>query len=212
VRWTGVNLSNDHAQHIVHDAAQDFARFYTSQCARERSEARQLPVLVLTSDRKGVVVRTQDLRPATRKRVLRAATSPQGTVTSPPRRYVRRLATVASVYEIARFSRTAGDVVESFFPSDPRPIVQRPVPKAKRLWASLAHTPDAMTGELFEEALRQDPEHSKDWGVLVDGDPHQIQRFQTWAQRLQLPLAIICDIVHVLGYLWKAARSCNVKK
>lgn len=27
VRWTGVRLSNDHAQQIVHDAAQDFGRF-----------------------------------------------------------------------------------------------------------------------------------------------------------------------------------------
>lgn len=204
MRWTGVRLSNDHAQQIVHDAAQDFVRFYTRQCAREQVEARLLPVLVLTSDGKGVVVRTQDLRPATRKRALHAATSPQQSVASRPRRYLRRIATVASVYEITRFIRTADDVVESFFHSEPRPAVQRPAPQAKRLWASLAQTPDAVTGQLFDEALQRDPEHSKEWVVLVDGDPHQIQRFQSWAQRLHIPLTIICDIVHVLGYLWKA--------
>jgi hypothetical protein len=126
MRWTGVSLSNDHAQQSVHDAAQDFVRFYTRQCAREQVEARLLPVLVLTSDGKGVVVRTQDLRPATRKRALQAATSSQQHVTSPPRRYVRRIATVASVYEITRVSRTADDVVESFFHSGSHPSIQRP--------------------------------------------------------------------------------------
>lgn len=94
--------------------------------------------------------------------------------------------------------------MERFFHSEPRPAVQRPAPQAKRLWASLAQTPDAVTGQLFDEALQRDPAHSKEWVVLVDGDPHQIQRFQSWAQRLHVPLTILCDIVHVLGYLWKA--------
>jgi hypothetical protein len=203
-RWTGVAITKDHALDIMHDAAQDFARFYTARCRRESREAQALPVLVLTSDGKGVLVRTQDLRPATRKRAMQQKPSPKGVTAPPPRRHARRMATVASIYGVARFVRTPEELVEHFFPTGERPARSRPASKAKRLWASLKQPPEVVTRELFEEALRRDPDQMKEWVVVVDGDPHQIARFRRLAKAYHVNLTIICDIVHVLGYLWKA--------
>jgi hypothetical protein len=204
-RWTGGSMTKDHALEIVHDAAQDFARFYTLQCRRESLEAQALPVLILTADGKGILVRTQDLRPATRKRATQQAAKHGNGAATTTRRHSRRMATVASVYEVARFVRTPEDIVESFFPTRERPSYSRPAPKAKRLWASLKHAPETVIRELFEDALRRDPDQKKDWAVVVDGDPHQIAHFRRLAKAYHVHLSIICDIVHVLGYLWKAA-------
>ena len=128
-RWTGVTITKDHAHRIIQDAGQDFAQFYALHCAQERLEAQPLPLLVLTSDGKGVPVRTKDLLPATRKRAAQLTPRKGGDVEPPKRRHTRRMATVASVYEVARFVRTPEDIVDSFFPRTLRPPLQRPVPK-----------------------------------------------------------------------------------
>jgi len=204
-RWTGVTLTKALVQHIVRDAAQDFDPFYAQQYDREYAEAQSLPLLVLTVDGKGVLVRTEDLRPATRKKRTTHLARPQGNPMDRPHRgYTRRMATVASAYEVARFVRTPDEIVDGFFAPRPQPPRQRPVPKAKRLWASLTQSSKVVIRTLFEDALRRDPNHTKDWVVLVDGDLHQIQRVQACAQLFEVPLTIVCDIVHVLGYLWKA--------
>jgi hypothetical protein len=204
-RWTGVTMTKKHALEIVRDAALDFAQFYTRRCRQESPEAQALPLLILTADGKGILVRTQDLRPATRKRAAQQKLPHKGGVATTIRRHARRMATVASVYEVDRFVRTPEDIVENFFPTRERPSHSRPVPKAKRLWASLKQAPETVIRELFDDALRRDPDLKKDWVVVVDGDPHQIARFRRLAKTYQVPLTIICDIVHVLGYVWKAA-------
>jgi hypothetical protein len=204
-RWTSVTMTKSLARQIVRDAAQDFAPFYAQQYAREHADAQTLPLLVLTVDGKGVLVRTEDLRPATRKKRAAQPARPHGNPLDPPvRKFTRRMATVASVYEVARFVRTPDEIVDSFFAPDASPHRQRPVPKAKRLWASLKRTRKAVIRDLFEDALRRDPDHTKDWVVLVDGDWHQITCVQACARQFGVSLTIICDIVHVLKYLWKA--------
>jgi hypothetical protein len=122
------------------------------------------------------------------------------------------MATVASAYEVARFVRTPDEIVDRFFAPPPHPPLHRPVPKAKRLWASLTQPSKAVIQTLFEDALRRDPRHTKDWVVLVDGDLHQIARVQACAERFAVPLTIVCDIVHVLGYLWKAGAVLQRKE
>jgi len=207
-RWTGVTITKNHALDIVQAAVQDFAQFYAVQCRRERREAAPLPLLILTADGKGVLVRTQDLRPATRKRAAQRAAKKGAESNETTRWHARRMATVASVYEIDRFVRTPEEIVESFFPTQEPSSSRRrrpPVPKAKRLWASLKHPPETIVRDLFEDAMRRDPAQQKEWVVLVDGDPHQIARFRRLAKASRVRLTLICDIVHVLGYLWKAA-------
>ena len=211
--WTGVTITPPLAQRIVWDAAQDFDGFYARQYAEERGAAQALPVLVLTVDGTGGLVKTEDLRPATRKKRAAYPARPRGNpLDAPHREYTRRMATVASAYEVARFCRTPEEIVDRFFALRPPPLLQRPVPKAKRLWASLRLPSKTVIRTLFEDALRRDPTHVKDWVVLVDGDLHQIKRVQAWARQFEVPLTIICDIVHVLGYLWKAGAVLQRKE
>ena len=213
-RWTGVTITPPLAQHIVQDAAQDFDTFYTQQYDRESGKALRLPVLVLTVDGTGVLVRTQDLRPATRKkRLIQQLARPQGNpMETPQRQYTRRMATVASAYEVARFVRTPDEMVDRFFAPRSSSPGQRPVPMAKRLWASLSQSRKAVIQAIFEDALRRDPHHTKEWVVLVDGDPHQISCVQACAEVYESPVTIVCDIVHVLGYLWKAGAVLQRKE
>lgn len=63
----------------------------------------------------------------------------------------------------------------------------------------------------FQEALHRDDGQTKDWVVLVDGDPHQIKQFHDLAQTAQVSITIVCDIIHVLGYLWKAGKVLCAK-
>jgi len=42
--------------------------------------------------------------------------------------------------------------------------------------------------------------------VLVDGDPKQIKRIKSTAKSHAISITIILDIIHVIEYLWKAAR------
>jgi hypothetical protein len=206
-RWTGMTITKNHALDIVQEAVQDFSTFYAVRCRRERLEAGPLPLLILTADGKGVLVRTEDLRPATRKRAAQRAAKRGAEPDTTKRRHARRMATVASAYEVGRFVRTPEDIVDAFFPTQEPPSCRRPLPEAKRLWASLKDSPDLIIEELLKDALRRDPAQKKDWVVLVDGDPHQIARFRRLAKAYHVHLTLICDIVHVLGYLWKAAAA-----
>ena len=46
----------------------------------------------------------------------------------------------------------------------------RPRPEHKRVWASLAQSPEAVIGEMFKEAAHRDPKGQKPWVALVDGN------------------------------------------
>ena len=45
--------------------------------------------------------------------------------------------------------------------------------------------------------------------MLVDGASHQIQRIKSEARKRGVKVTIVCDFVHVLGYLWNAAACLH---
>lgn len=57
------------------------------------------------------------------------------------------------------------------------------------------------------EKHSRDPGHRRTWVVLVDGSKQQIEAIQAEARRLRVTVHIVCDFIHVLQYLWKAAWS-----
>jgi len=65
-RWTGVTITKEQAKKIVIESAIDFKEFYDNQ--KEKSIPNESPLLILTSDGKGVVMRHEDLREETKKR------------------------------------------------------------------------------------------------------------------------------------------------
>jgi hypothetical protein len=210
-RWTEVKISKYQAKKIIIESANDFSEFYYFQFSKEKREAKKLPLIILTSDGKGVVMRKEDLREATRKKSRKKKKfTKRDNIFHKDKSNSKRIATVASVYEIARFIRKPVDIIQDFFlkPESKR-NTKRPRPKAKRVWASLENSSEKVINEIFEEALQRDPLNQKEWVVLVDGDLNQIKKFKKLSKKFGVKLTIICDIIHVIGYLWKAGKVLN---
>jgi hypothetical protein len=79
----------------------------------------------------------------------------------------------------------------------------------KRVWASVERDPQHVIDELFDEALRRDPDRQRQWVVSIDGNRDQLTRIQAAAARHGVAVTIIIDFIHVLEYLWEAARALN---
>ena len=211
-RWTGVKIAKEQAKKIIIESAKDFNKFYDFQFLNEKKIATTQPLIRLTSDGKGVVMLTNDLREATRKKAVCSKTNNRSRhFLNKNKSNSKRMATVASVYEIAQFIRQPEDIIEEFF-STSKNKIKRPRPTAKRVWASLEKSSEEVINEIFKEALQRNPDMSKEWVVLVDGDPHQIKKFKKLAKQFGVKLTIICDIIHVLEYLWKAGKVLNDEK
>jgi len=66
--------------------------------------------------------------------------------------------------------------------------------------------------KMFEEALQRKNSDSKEWVVLVDGDLNQIRAIKHISRQFNKNVVIICDIIHVLEYIWKAGKVLNEKE
>lgn len=213
-RWTGVRIAKGRIRNIIIDAARDFEAFYSPRNVREGDAEQAPPLVILTSDGKGIFMRHEDLREATKKRAGRDRDDRKnGKFAKGRKANSKRMATVASVYETDRFVRKPGDVGREFFSKpDSLKRTDRPSPKAKRVWASLEKAGEETIREVFDEALRRDPLNEREWVVLVDGDHSQIRKFKKFSRMFGVSLTIVCDIIHVLKYVWKAGKALNDEK
>jgi hypothetical protein len=80
------------------------------------------------------------------------------------------------------------------------------VAEAKWVHASVETDAAAVIGAGFAEAGRRDAEHRHRWVALVDGNHHQIDRIEAEAADRGVHVEIIVDVVHVVEYVWEAAR------
>jgi hypothetical protein len=151
-------------------------------------------------DGKGVVMRQQDLREATRKAAEKSKRKLKTRLSRGEKRNRKRMATVAAIYEVDPHPRTAEQIMGLDGQETTRPKVRN-----KRVWASLRQSPDAVIEELFAEAERRDPGHERTWLVLVDGQETQLGEVEAAIARHRAGTGVIQDFVHVLEYLWKAA-------
>ncbi len=200
--YTGATIGKRQVEELAQRSAVDFEAFYTLPW-EEREDADDL--LVLTFDGKGIAMRKEDLRPATRKAAEQKPRKLATRLTSGEKRNRKRMAQVAAVYSIEPFERTPADVLHEL--RHLRDVnKQRPRPFNKRVWASVAREPKDVIREAFDEALTRDPDKRRRWVVLVDGNNDQIQLIQKEARRCGVEIAIVLDFIHVLEYLWKAAH------
>ena len=197
---TGGRIPKRQSEEVVVKVAQDFEAFYAMR--HPQGNEAQEELLVLTTDGKGIVMRHEDLREATRKAAARARTKRKPRVSPGVKRQRKRMATVASVYTVAPYARRPEAVMSPEEKPRPRPTVHH-----KRVWASVKREADAVIDDLFQEALRRDPAQHRAWVVLVDGEPHQLARIHAAAARYQVSVTIVMDFMHVLEYLWEAAHS-----
>lgn len=197
---TGARVPKRQVEELTVRAAQDFDAYYRDRlCEPEQTD----DLLVLSFDGKGIAMRHEDLREATRKA---AATEPKlhTRLAKGEKPNRKRMAQVAAVYSIAPWQRTSSDVLHGL--REPR-AATRPRPTNKRVWASAARSAQAVIEDAFDEALRRDPDLRRRWVVLVDGQRDQIKRVERAARKVGVEITIVLDIVHALEYLWRAAYT-----
>jgi hypothetical protein len=204
--YTGAHVPKRQFEELVIRAAQDFEAFYAGRQASARADPLTGSILVLTVDGKGVVMRPEDLREPTQRAAAARAKTFTARLGSSRRLHAKRMASVAAIYTVEPFVRTPEEILpesptlESTGPARPRP-------EHKRVWASLAQSPEAVIREMFDEAARRDPKGQKRWVALVDGNLPQIDHLQHLAEERNIPLILIVDFIHVAQYVWKAAGA-----
>jgi hypothetical protein len=212
-RTAGVKIGKRQVEELVLRAAADVDSF----CAGRRpAPAPDDHALVLTFDGKGIVMRPDALRPATAKAAA-AARNKLATRLSPGEKNGRkRMAELACVYDAVPVPRTPEDVIST--PArkpkkqkarDKQGKEKRRDPQAKGKWLTASVTDDipAVITAAFGEAERRDPQHLREWAVLVDGNNTQIDAVAAETARRGVTVTIIIDLIHVLEYLWQAAWS-----
>jgi len=211
-RQLGTAVGKRQVEEVVGRAAQDFDAFYARPI--HSTPVQTDPILVISADGKGVVMLPRDLREPTRKAAQKASRRLDKRLTKGEKRHRKRMATVATVYTIARHLRTAEEVVHCMAPFHQRDPPPRPRPHNKRVWASLKMTPEELIEEAFREALGRDPERDKTWVALVDGNKTQLAILEDLARKYKVRLTIILDIMHVAEYLWGASLAfyCEASK
>ncbi|MGH8905228.1 MAG: hypothetical protein ACRD0K_01595 [Egibacteraceae bacterium] len=60
----------------------------------------------------------------------------------------------------------------------------------------------SVVDQIFDEADRRDPGRQRAWVALVDDNNHQIGRIQAEAKACEVNVTIVCDLIHVLEYLY----------
>lgn len=210
---SGATLGKRQAEELAVRAASDFDAFYESREQASRLEAAQTgDILVLSVDGKGIVMRPEDLRPATRKAASKRRPKLSKRRSKGEKAGTKRMATVAAVYTAAPHVRTADDVVHDLRRSTDAPApTRRPQPENKRVWASVTKPPATVIEEVFAEAQRRDPSRAKRWTALVDGQESQLSLLEAAASRHGVELTIILDVIHVIEYLWKAAWAFHAE-
>jgi len=203
VRNTGGKVPKRQVEELVRRAAVDFDDFYETRRHEAVDDMSTGPILVISSDGKGVVMLKQDLREQTRKAAEKRANKMDQRLSSGEKKNSKRMATVATVYTIEPFERAP----ENLLSESGCTLIKekRPRPEKKRVWASLEKNAREVIEDAFCEACARDPVHEKKWVALVDGDKNQLRILNDMVSDNEL--TVIVDIIHVIEYLWDAGRA-----
>jgi hypothetical protein len=215
VRATGVRIGKRQLEELARRAAVDVEAFYLQRVIDPAPDGWPL---VLTFDGKGIVMLPDALRPAT-ARAAAAAKGKLATRLSPGEKNGRkRMAELACVYDAAPVPRTPEEVISTPAQKRRKNKAQARKPKgkgkprepqARGKWLTASVTDDipAVIAAAFDEAQRRDPQHKREWPVLIDGNNTQIEAVTSEAGRRGVTVTVVIDFIHVLEYLWKAAWS-----
>jgi hypothetical protein len=205
-KTTGGHVPKRQTEEMVVAVAQDFEAFYQTRAITVPEDTGD--PLILSLDGKGIVMRRESLRTATRKAAERERHKMKTRLSAGEKRNRKRMATVATVYSIEPYPRTAEAIMGVEEASE---HTSKPRPRNKRVWASVQREAQAVTEEVFQEALRRDPERQRPWVMLVDGQPQQLDQIKTCMTHHGVGVTLILDFIHVLEYLWSAAFCLSAK-
>jgi hypothetical protein len=210
---TAGHVPKRQAEQEVVRAAADFEAFYETRTPPANDTLSTRALEVMSSDGKGVAMRPEALRDATRKA---AEAEKADAVRGDPmaerkaRRHDKRMAVVTANWEQEPHRRTAQDVLERLR-RDPAGRKRRPRsdkaprPQNKRVAASLTKTYADGIAEMFQEAQRRNPDGERRNVVLLDGDEKQIEYVEAEARKRRMSVTVVLDLIHVIHYLWTIA-------
>ncbi|HIE01148.1 MAG TPA: hypothetical protein EYP59_12815 [Thiotrichaceae bacterium] len=190
---------------IVKQCAIDFDSFYQETFINTKTDELSLvPIMVLTTDAKGIIMRHDSLREGTIKRQCNTNNKLKHRLSKFDAGNRKRMAQVASIYFIERFVRLSYDIISDFLRTKAR--MKRPRPLGKRIWARVEKNSSQVISELFYEAYHSFPTQDKEWVMLVDGQEYPLSEINKMAKSLFVTITIILDLIHVIEYLWDAAH------
>jgi hypothetical protein len=198
-RQTGVLIGKRQLEGLAARAASDVASFYEQ---RPRELPSRADVLVISADGKGIVMRPEGLRERTRKAAEKEQHKIKTRLSRGERSNRKRIAEIAAVYDVTPVARSPADILSDEGEEGPRKV---PVAKGKWLTGSVVDEAYEVIARAFDEGERRDPTHVRTWVALVDGNKSQIDQIHDEAIARCVKIAIVCDCVHVLEYLWGAA-------
>ena len=162
-RSTGVHLGKRQVEQLARRGATDIDEFYRQA---EHEPAAACDVVVISADGKGIVMRPEGLRPATKKAADQQVHKLKTRLSKGEKKNRKRIAELAVVYDAEPVARQAVDIIGRSR-DDPKP--SGPQAKSKWVTASVVDDPRQVIAEAFAEASRRDPGHDRTWVVLVDG-------------------------------------------
>ena len=210
---TGGHVPKRQAEQEIMRAAADFEAFYATRTPPANDALSSKGLQVMSSDGKGVTMRPEALRDATRKEAEEAKRSAvRGDPMAPRklRRSDKRMAVVTAVWEQEPHKRSAKDVIARL-KRDPKGrsrqprSAKAPRPQNKRVAASLTLSHAEGVSEMFDEAQRRNPDGARKNVVLIDGDEKQLANVEAEAQSRGMSVTIVFDLIHVIHYLWLIA-------
>jgi len=209
---TSGHVPKRQAEELTVRAAQDADAFYAQPRAANDTVS-PTAIQVLSADAKGLTMRPEALRDATRKEAEAAkvdAVKGDPMAQRKLRQHDKRMAIVTAVYDVEPHARTAEEIVEGLRPKKgaaakaARKKARGPRPQNKRLAASVTSTQAEGIADLFDEADRRDPARERKTVVLIDGDKKLRKAAEHEATKHCRPITLIVDVIHVLHYLWMA--------
>ena len=201
-RATGDRLGKRQVEELAARTAVDFDDFYATRKLPPAADPGD--VLALSADGKGIVMRPEALRPATARAAAKTSPKLATRLSKGEKRNRKRMAELGAVYDAAPVVRTPADILPDCGAKRAE-VTAGPTASNKWLTTSVVEEAASVVHAIFDEAERRDPNHTRAWVALVDGANHQIDRIRAEAKTRGVEVSIICDFIHVLEYVWKAA-------
>jgi len=208
---TRAGVAKRQVEELARRAAVDFDEFYARREFDSDHATEMGPLMILSFDQKGIVMRKEDLLDATRKIADGEARKLQSRRCKGEPHGRKRMAAVAAVYTIQPHKRSAADIIKGLRHIRDAKQKQGPKPELKRLWASVDQSPLDVIRAAFAEALKRDRMSEKRWIVLIDGDRKLERWVKRAAEEFGVAVTLGLDLIHALQYLWKAGMAFHAE-
>jgi hypothetical protein len=201
-RASGTRIGKRQIEQLTVRAAVDVERFYR---AADPVPCTADTPLIISVDGKGIVMRPESLRRDTARAAEAKGENKMKTRLSSGEKLGRkRMAMLGTVYDAEAAARIIDDVIAAADEPD-RASTEGPKAFNKWLTGSVTDNSAEVVSAVFDQAEQRDPRHERTWVVLVDGAQPQIDQILAEAKVRGVTIHIVCDFIHVLEYLWKAA-------